>query len=343
MSEKEQKLIQTNPQFSIIVPVYNVDLFLRECLHSIMKQSFIDYECLLIEDGSTDSSGAICDELCQSDNRFKCIHKTNGGLSDARNSGIKEACGRYVLFVDADDVISDDSLFLFNNAIEKYNSPDVVCMNMRTFGKSNVSFPFSDSEVLFTGSRNVRKSYFDRKWYEMAVNKAVKRDIIEKNRLYFCKGLKHEDTLWSFLLTMSINSLVLIPYVSYFYRIRECSIMQSLDNVDNVKYMHTVFGKMIDFVRSNTVYKAAEWYITDLIISFLIAGVIRGRGEHRYFLFRMIMSDLRRVNDIGFMASSYAFGIKMISLCSLLLNDKLAYRVMCRRFTPCEHGLTEQR
>ncbi len=253
-------------------------------------------------------------------------------MSDARNFGIREACGRYVLFVDADDVISDDSLFLFNNAIEKYNSPDVVCMNMRTFGKNNVSFPFSDSEVLFTGSRNVRKSYFDRKWYEMAVNKAVRREIIEQHNLYFCKGLKHEDTLWSFELTMNINSLVLIPYVSYFYRIRDCSIMQSLDNVENVKYMHTVFGKMIDFVKSNTAYKAAEWYITDLIIGFLIAGVIRGGGN--YFLFRMIMSDLRRVNDVGFMMSSYAFGIKVISLCSLLLNDKLTYSMLCRRFVP---------
>lgn len=98
------------PQISIIVPVYNVEDYLRQCLDSIIAQTFTDWECILVDDGSKDKSGSICDEYAQKDNRFKVIHKLNGGVSSARNLGIEEAKGKWLYFCDADDTLLPKAL-----------------------------------------------------------------------------------------------------------------------------------------------------------------------------------------------------------------------------------------
>ncbi|MDV4357675.1 glycosyltransferase, partial [Enterococcus faecium] len=95
-------------RISIIVPVYNVEKYLKKCVDSILGQTFTDFELLLIDDGSTDNSGSICDELAKTDNRIKVIHKENGGLSDARNIGIEVAKGDFIGFIDSDDYIDED-------------------------------------------------------------------------------------------------------------------------------------------------------------------------------------------------------------------------------------------
>ena len=96
------------PKISIIVPVYNVEKYLEKCVRSILAQTFTDFELILVDDGSPDSSGAMCDQFAEQDQRVKVIHKENGGLSDARNAGIEIATGEYLGFVDSDDYIADD-------------------------------------------------------------------------------------------------------------------------------------------------------------------------------------------------------------------------------------------
>ena len=94
-------------RFSVILPIYKVEKYLAECVDSILKQSFSDYEIILVDDGSPDTSGAICDEYAKKDARVRVIHKKNGGLSDARNAGFEIACGEYVVFIDSDDYVTD--------------------------------------------------------------------------------------------------------------------------------------------------------------------------------------------------------------------------------------------
>lgn len=103
--------------FSIVVPVYNVGLYLKECLDSVVAQSYSDFEVLLIDDGSKDDSGAICDLYCEKDSRFKVIHKKNAGVSAARNDGISTAVGTYLLFLDSDDYLLPDALMLLSREI----------------------------------------------------------------------------------------------------------------------------------------------------------------------------------------------------------------------------------
>ncbi len=107
---------------SIIVPVYNVEQYLEKCVKSIIRQTYKNIEIILIDDGATDSSGKICDKLKLKDNRIKVIHKENGGLSDARNAGLKVAKGEYIGFVDSDDYIKEDMFETLYNLNKKYNS-----------------------------------------------------------------------------------------------------------------------------------------------------------------------------------------------------------------------------
>ena len=96
------------PTISVIVPVYKVEPYIRKCVDSILGQTFSDIQVILVDDGSPDQCGKICDEYAKQDNRVEVIHKENGGLSDARNEGVKYATGKYILFVDSDDYIAED-------------------------------------------------------------------------------------------------------------------------------------------------------------------------------------------------------------------------------------------
>ena len=104
--------MDTSLSVSIIVPVYKAEAYLPGCLGSIQAQTFANWECILVDDGSPDSSGLICDEFSRKDSRFKTYHKSNGGVSSARNMGLEKASGKYVMFVDSDDEISDSTVEL---------------------------------------------------------------------------------------------------------------------------------------------------------------------------------------------------------------------------------------
>lgn len=110
-----------NPLLSVIVPVYKVEKYVERCLNSIIAQTFTNWECIIVDDGSPDNCGKICDEYAQRDSRIKVIHQQNGGLSIARNEGIKLAKGKYLTFIDSDDAIEPDTFLHYMNYINKYD------------------------------------------------------------------------------------------------------------------------------------------------------------------------------------------------------------------------------
>jgi len=118
-------------KFSIIVPVYNVEDYIHECVNSILAQSFDSYEILLINDGSTDKSASICDQFALSHRNVIVIHKKNGGLSDARNVGIKNAKGEYIIFIDSDDYIEKNTLDVFAKELCEADNPDVMITRIK--------------------------------------------------------------------------------------------------------------------------------------------------------------------------------------------------------------------
>ena len=123
---------------SVIVPVYNVEKYLRQCLDSVLAQTYRELEIILVDDGSTDGSGAICDEYATRDSRIKVVHQQNGGLSSARNAGLDLATGEYVAFVDSDDYIHETMLELLYQALVENNADTVICNFERVDEKGDV-------------------------------------------------------------------------------------------------------------------------------------------------------------------------------------------------------------
>jgi glycosyltransferase involved in cell wall biosynthesis len=236
--DKEQPLI------SVIVPVYNVEKYLKKCVDSITSQTYKNLEILLVDDGSTDSSGQICNEFEKNDARIKVIHKKNGGLSDARNAGLDRAKGQYYAFIDSDDYIQDNTIEIMLNAIKKNKSEIAVC-NMIRFLEEGETVQFycpTDHEVLYQGNQRYKTLN-----QPSVCNKLFEAKLFEGIR--FPKGKYYEDTFVYHEVLYRANNIVLTGTDSYWYLSREDSI------VGQPQYTERYF----DFIEA--VYKRADFLL----------------------------------------------------------------------------------
>ena len=196
--------------FSIIIPVYNAESTLRRCLDSIVNRSFSDYELLLINDGSTDGSDAICREYAYKYKQIRYFSKENGGVSSARNIGLEQSHGEYILFVDSDDYVSENYFAAVSKAM--YNTPDLLMFGCRKFGVNTSerdTGTFYENTEIGTAERissAMRQYLFSSLW-----NKAFKRQLIEQNNLRFENDLSiGEDQTFIFTYAMHIKSIASI-------------------------------------------------------------------------------------------------------------------------------------
>lgn len=216
--------------FSIIIPVYNVEKYLKFCINSILQQNFNNYEIILVDDGSTDSSSIICDEYSKYKN-IKVFHKKNGGLSSARNTGLEKAIGEYIVFLDSDDYfISDsvlDKLFL---VINKYQCDLFYSGNVYydtegqiTYNKYN--FIISKSRRYFFEINEV----YGKKFQLGAPFFIYKREFLKNNNLTFTENLLHEDIDWIQRVIIKTCSIGYLKFGYYCYRLqRKNSITNSM-------------------------------------------------------------------------------------------------------------------
>ncbi len=179
-----------NDLISVIVPVYNVEKYIARCLRSILKQTYENFEVIVVDDGATDESGSICEEFAARDNRIKVIHKPNGGLSDARNMGIKYAEGNYITFVDSDDYIDNKFLArLYNICIENHTEI-AICRYKRTTQDSSGGDQNSATEI-FTNIQALEQMLYQKKYNMSACAKLYKRELFDG--IYFPRGELYED------------------------------------------------------------------------------------------------------------------------------------------------------
>ena len=211
---------------SIIVPVYNVSKYLRQCVDSIINQTYQNLEIILVDDGSPDDSGMICDEYAEKDCRIKVIHKKNGGLSDARNAGIKVANGMYICFIDSDDYVSEIFIeHLYTNA-KKYDVNVSCCGFCRFFDSGKMQ------HILF---ENVQREYYGEEiqkylnidgYFNVAVwNKMYKKELF--NSICFPVGKNSEDAFVMYRILEKADSLYYDSTELYYYRQRYGSITKS--------------------------------------------------------------------------------------------------------------------
>ena len=219
-------VVEVMPEISVIVPVYNVEKYVGRCIDSILNQTFTDFELILVNDGSTDNSGVLCDKYAKSDDRIKVIHKENGGLSDARNCGIDESLGEYLSFIDSDDWVENNFLkTLYDNAIK--HKAEIVIVNLHKVldDKHEQSVPIN--EMCCSGREALNYLYGEQSIYtNVAWNKLYKKSLFKNIR--YPVGRTHEDGFTTYMLLDLCNNVYFSNYDAYCYYQRSDSIMNSM-------------------------------------------------------------------------------------------------------------------
>lgn len=255
-------------RFSIIIPAYNVERYIEECIYSVLNQNYIDYEILLINDGSSDETLAICEHLAKKYRTIRLFSKENEGLSETRNFGIKKATGEYLFFLDADDLLETDALNKIEYSLESQHNPDVLITNYTRIDAITKNEIDIDKIPEFCFDTNetppIYKQFAECYIYgDMAIiaqRFIVKRNYIIENNLFFKKGILHEDELWSPQVFLNAKSVGYCRESCYRYRYnREGSITQT-GNVKNLKYKIYVIDELSELADSSSSEIAKMYY-----------------------------------------------------------------------------------
>ncbi len=227
------------PKFSIIIPVYNVEEYIKDCLESVARQTFKDYEVIVVNDGTKDNSMEIV-----KDYKVKIINQENQGLSVARNNGVKKARGEYILFLDSDDTIEEELLEKLNNATK--DNPDLIRFQIQETYSNQEPKKWQEEGFDTCNGEKAFEKICKYHFVENAWCYAIKKSYYEENHFEFAKGKIHEDFGLIPLVIIKAKKVKSISYIGYNYRQRENSIM-STNNYEKTKkkvedfYNHYLF------------------------------------------------------------------------------------------------------
>ncbi|MFS0861494.1 glycosyltransferase family 2 protein [Fredinandcohnia sp. 179-A 10B2 NHS] len=236
-----------NPKISIIVPVYKVEKYLQKCVDSILTQTFKDFELILINDGSPDNCGDICDEFANMDSRVKVIHKENGGQASARNRGLDIARGDYIGFVDSDDWIEPDMYEILYSICQENKCDIANCSSIIHYPNRRIT---NGGHSLIIHNRNqAMRALIEGDLYDEVVwTKLIKRELF--NELRFTEGIMYEDTDFTYKLIHRSKKVCCIGAPKYNYIKREDSTMErALKNISIDRVL--IYENMSNFISSN--------------------------------------------------------------------------------------------
>lgn len=241
--------------FSLIIPVYNSEKFLENCIDSIINQTYDNFEAIFIDDGSTDNSLSILKKYSKKDERIIFLHKPNAGVSSARNSGIDLAKNEYIIFIDSDDLLESNALDYYNNLINNNNGVEffqTILMQFENTLPNNYNVDIKEKILTSTERKESIKKLLigdtklvDYMVFPGPVCKVYKRDIIEKNKLRFRNEFfMYEDGIFNLEYLLKCDSMCISNYITYFYRTN----MESITHKYNPKYTSQRL-LMIDYIK----------------------------------------------------------------------------------------------
>ena len=258
-----------NPLFSIIVPIYNVERYLEQCIESVLAQDYQNYELILVDDGSPDNSIDICVKFAKQYPNIIFIRKINGGLSDARNAGIKLARGKYLMFLDSDDYWDGTTILSDLQKIITENNPDVIFNYLKSVYPDKIVNHYIKRDKL-TGSfqEDFQDLYQDGIYLGFAWTKVIKKEIILKNHLLFIKGRNFEDIPWSFSLVKHIKDYAIYQNCFYMYR-RErkgsiSSVVTAKNQVSLFQNLSDVITEIKNMKLNNELLSGLKKYVDDI-------------------------------------------------------------------------------
>jgi len=253
--------------FSIIIPIYNVELYIDECLQSILSQDFSDYEVLLINDGSKDKSGEICDRYAKLDQRIRVFHQINKGVSAARNLGIQKAIGEYIWFVDSDDYLEPDAISSLVELINQYDNIGVLGFNFKYFDTNELQIQPKDKiEFYFPISGSMYLNYYDR----LSVFSFIyQKKFLIQNSLCFREGISYfEDNLFNLEVFNVAKKIVQTNLKLYNYRQNRGDSAMGL--MKEKKVLDSI-ANIIMYLESITLQEVAKQKLDNLKINFLFS------------------------------------------------------------------------
>lgn len=293
-------------KFSIIVPVYNVEKYLEDCLESILKQTYDDFEVIVVNDGSTDNSQKVIDNYAKRDNRIKAFKKKNGGVSDARNYGISKAKGEYFIFVDSDDTINDKLLEKLDKEIKKYDEIDLIKYQLQMTDKEP-QLEFNTFDLL-NGEEAFLELIKD-DLFVSPVTYAYRLEYFRNKKFKYEVGRIHEDFGLTPLIVISANKVSAIDYVGYNYIVRENSIMTNNSNERLIKKNEDTlffYDNMMKFIEKSNFNS----YVTKIFKSYISNGLIN----------RTVLLD-------GTLLKDYVNELKIRKVGNNLIDDTLPRKI----------------
>lgn len=313
--------MNSGPVVSVIVPIYNVEDYLEECINSILAQSYTNLEVILIDDGSTDGSGKICDYYAQIDSRVKVFHKSNGGVSSARNFGIRNATGTYIGFIDGDDYIEPQ---MYQSMLKNILSNKAqMCVNLLYLKDNKVNFDCQVKEGIISGDDAIKKllqmNFPTSLWSCLYYKEIIENEYLNENIHFW------EDFEFQMRLLYKSKIISIYNYPLYHYRYRDGSANNQIINDKIISCLD--IAPIVDKAISNK-YPYLKKYSDDLYVIFLLRVIdYLSKSqiiEQKYF--RIITTYSRKYFGVAFKSKQFSF-IKKFYIILCAINSKFYYLI----------------
>ena len=311
-------------RISIVIPVYNVEKYIRKCLDSVVNQTFGDLEIILVDDGSSDSSGDICDEYARQDSRINVIHKKNGGLSEARNTGIEVATGEFIAFVDSDDYIALNMIQTLYDNIERDKADIAVCGIMNVYREHTWPQCKENTHFICGNVEGFRLLLVGEKIPGSICNKLLRTELIKEIR--FPSGKHYEDIFFHTDLMQVIDKISVDTTPLYYYVHRRDSVTtrkfekSSMDIIEayerNLKVIIDKYPQLIDVA----IFRV-QW-ANFVVLDRMMEGSYYWKIEE----YEQVKKMLKK-NALKIVKSPYFFKTRKLAALLLFINIKLYYLV----------------
>lgn len=325
------------PEISVIVPIYKVEPYLRQCVDSVLNQSFTDFELILVDDGSPDNCGAICEEYAARDSRIHVIHQENAGIGKARNVGMDQAVGKYIIFLDSDDYWLPSTLETLYSEAER-NQTQLLLFGLKRV-LDGMEAPadmnpdwlslHAQNGIVRTGVESLKVSLDNREFFPGAVNKFYLLSWLRSNGFRFNEGIIHEDVLFSFLSYLSAGRVECIGERFYCYRKRPDSTMASRSIQRSAQGYRVAIDGLLKVWRSHSLsdqqtHLLERYIVTRIGMAIQLYG--RARGQKDWKAARIVQkelgSTLKRAQALPNLPPSHRLAPYSLFLCWFVYRAK---------------------
>ena len=253
--------IEMNDMISVVIPVYNVEKYLQECLDSVINQTYKNLQIILVDDGSTDSCGMICDHYSERDQRITVIHQTNAGAGAAKNTGLDLVKGEYLSLIDSDDYLELDFYERMLKSIRVFNADICQCLFDYVFQDAIIphKYMFNNTKFLrsITNKRFLFEALYDWK-YNLFANKLFKTSLLGDNR--FPVGSKIDDEFFTYKLVCNAKRIINISNVLYHYRQRQSGVMRDSQKIELTKNRIKCFDERYSYISQKIPSLSKDYY-----------------------------------------------------------------------------------